>query len=136
MNNLAFSSFVRFVIFGKKICGLYFFFIKGGYWLGLFLHWSCSASWFWFTVAKFLLRVFYIYLLQIQHIRACASSHTFLLTGCFCSRHVYLDLIVGYVLWHINPCRLLNAKFCIWSVNEQFVTFLNESKFTCLRTIK
>ena len=51
------------------------------------------------------------------------NEHTVLVTTigtleCLC------QLLVGWVLWHINPCRLLNAKSCLYKyilVNVEFV---------------
>ena len=63
------------------------------------------------------------------------------------NRTITLELIplvwFGWVLWHINHCRLFNAKSCfykyilnIWLVNTFFDRFLNEPELIHLYSVK
>ena len=54
-----------------------------------------------------------------------------------------LSCLFGFILWHINPCKIFNTKpyliinICDLSVNSLWATlFLNEWELICLFTVK
>ena len=57
--------------------------------------------------------------------------------------YVYMDRVVGWVLWHINLCRLFNTKFClyVYTFNQRFlneyllVKIFYKEDFICLQMI-
>ena len=54
-----------------------------------------------------------------------------------------LSVLFGWVLWHINLCRLFDAKFClyVYTFNPSFLSkylvdkIFDKQDFICLRTI-
>ena len=82
----------------------------------------------------------YIYIYIYIHI-VCVHMYKWVLTICVYI-YIYGLICFGWVLCHINYCRLLNAKSFINMYIKYILckdilwTFLNNTEFICLHTVK